>query len=108
MKSFFYSNKIAPRLAGTWRLDSLFSRHPPHRPARYRGIGSTPAPATFTKAFKDAVDYLPLFALAVYSAIYLVLPIYLQKKERLGLLPGYWFVLIAITLPLGLPDHQSK
>jgi hypothetical protein len=100
MNPFFYSNKIAPRLArhlAFWTgyfLSTLLTYLPDIRNWTHTQRG------TFTRAFEDAIAYLPLFLLAVYSAIYLILPIYL-KKRKLSLLVWYWLVLLAITIPIG-------
>jgi hypothetical protein len=100
MKRFFYSNKIAPRLArhlAFWIgyfLSVLLTHLPDIRNWTHTGH------ATFTRALKDAIAYLPPYLLAVYSAIYLVLPIYL-KRRKLSLLVWYWLILLAITIPIG-------
>lgn len=107
MKSFFYSNKIAPRLARhlafwTGYFLSTFLTYLPD--IRY---WTHAAPGTFARAFKDALAYLPPFLLAVYSAIYLILPIYL-KKRKLSLLVWYWLLLLAITIPIGYLITESS
>jgi sensor histidine kinase YesM len=98
MKSFIFSNKIVPRLArhlvfwgfyfilnlqiglpNFWRW-GLITRY------------------MLTTVFLEALRFLPIYLLAVYSAVYLILPIYLRKR-RLNLLFGYAFVLFTITIP---------
>ena len=107
MRSFFYSNKIGPRLARHlvfWTgyfISTLLTYLPDIRNWSHAG------PATFARAFKDAIAYLPPFLLAVYSAIYLVLPIYL-KKRKLSLLVWYWLVLLAVTIPIGYLITQAS
>jgi Histidine kinase len=107
MRSFFYSNKLAPRLArhlAFWTgyfLSTLLTYLPDIRNWSHAGRG------TFARAFKDAIAYLPPFLLAVYSAIYLVLPIYL-KKRKLSLLLCYWLMLLAITVPIGYLITESS
>ena len=107
MRSFFYSNKIAPRLArhlAFWIgyfLSVLLTHLPDIR--NWTNAGH----ATFTRALKDAIAYLPPYLLAVYSAIYLVLPIYL-KKRKLSLLVWYWLVLLAVTIPIGYLITQAS
>jgi two-component system LytT family sensor kinase len=100
MKPFFYSNKIAPRLARhlafwTGYFASSLLTHLPEI-SKWGHANHD----TFVDAFKDAIIYLPLFMLAVYSAIYLVLPIYL-KKRKIRLLVYYWLALLTISIPLG-------
>ena len=107
MKPFFYSNKRLPRLArhlAFWTgyfLSTLLTYLPDIRNWPHAGH------ATFARAFKDAFAYLPPFLLAVYSAIYLILPIYL-KKRKLSLLVWYWLVLLAITIPIGYLITESS
>lgn len=107
MRSFFYSNKLAPRLArhlAFW-MGYFVSTLLIHLPDITNWIHADRG--TFGMAFKDAIAYLPPYLLAVYSAIYLVLPIYL-KKRKLSLLVWYWFALLAVTIPIGYLITESS
>ena len=99
MKSFIFSKKIRPRLArhlAFW-ISYFASTLLTHLPDIRNWAHTTRD--TFTRAFDDAIIYLPLYLLAVYSAIYLLLPIYL-KKRKLRLLVFYWFALLAVSIPI--------
>jgi Histidine kinase len=100
MKELIFSKKILPRLArhgafwGLYFVASLLTHLP--EISKWGHADHT----TFVDAFLDAIIYLPLFILAVYSAIYLVLPGYLKTK-KIRLLVYYWFALLAISIPVG-------
>jgi hypothetical protein len=99
MKSFIFSHKILPRLArhlAFW-IGYFTSTLLTHLPDIRNWAHATRD--TFTRALDDAIIYLPLYLLAVYSAIYLLLPIYL-KKRKLRLLVFYWFALLAVSIPI--------
>jgi hypothetical protein len=100
MKSFIFSNKIRPRLArhlAFWAFYfavSLLIYLPNFW--RWSNLG----PGELTAACTMALGYLPIYALSVYSALYLILPIHLRKR-KLSLLIGYAIVLFAIAIPAG-------
>jgi len=98
MKSFFYSNKIAPRLSrhlAFWGCYFLLNMQT-GLPNFWRWGLITPY--MLTTVFLETLRFLPVYLLAVYSALYLILPIYLRKR-RLNLLFGYAFVLFSIAIP---------
>jgi two-component system, LytTR family, sensor kinase len=100
MKELIFSKKIAPRLARHLAFWGLYfgTNVLTHLPEISKWGQANHD--DLTGAFTDAIVYLPLYMLAVYSAIYLVLPIYL-KKRKLQVLFYYWFALLAISIPIG-------
>jgi hypothetical protein len=100
MRSFVFSKHIVPRLARHlvfWALyfaDNLLTNMLDAE--KWCQIDS----GQFTAAVVDALRFLPLFVLAVYSALYLILPLYLRKR-KISLLVCYTFVLLAITITGG-------
>jgi two-component system, LytTR family, sensor kinase len=100
MQSFIFSRHPAPRLArhlafwAVYFLNNLLTHE--SDVGRWWQIDRN----TFETGVSDALRFLPLFLLAVYSALYLILPIYLRKR-KISLLIGYAFVLLTITVPAG-------
>ena len=100
MKSFIFSNKIAPRLSrhlafwGIYFAGTLLLALP------NIGRSGTGYNEVFATALSDGLGYLPIHLLAVYSTIYLIMPIYLRKR-KLSLLLWYALVLFSITIPAG-------
>jgi len=111
MHPFIFSNKIAPRLARHlvfWFLyfaGTLLIHLPDIRSwgVINRGI--------FVTAFSDALSLLPVYLLAVYSAIYIILPIYLRNR-KLSLLVWYSLLIFTISIPVGYyiaeVDYMSR
>jgi sensor histidine kinase YesM len=100
MKSFIFSNKLAPRLTrhlafwGLYFAGTLLVDLPDIRRWGYT------TSQVFERAFYDAISYLPIYLTAVYTTIYLILPIYLRKR-KLSLLLWYALVLFTIAIPAG-------
>jgi hypothetical protein len=100
MHAFIFSNKIAPRLArhlafwGIYFAGTLLLHLPD---IRNWGLIDRDM---FATGFSDALSLLPIYLLAVYSAIYLILPIYLRKR-KLSLLIWYALVIFTIAIPAG-------
>ena len=97
MRSFVFSNHPAPRLArhlAFWAVyfTSVVLRHVPDDGNWQRINGEL-----FSNALLDALRYFPIYAVAVYTSIYLVLPVYLRKK-KLSILIGYSIIMIAATV----------
>jgi sensor histidine kinase YesM len=100
MKAFIFSKQILPRLArhlAFWcfyfAVSCLIALPEFWRwGAINRGMLAT--------IFGDALSFLPIYLLGVYSTLYLILPIYLRKR-KLSLLFAYAFVLLAISIPAG-------
>jgi two-component system, LytTR family, sensor kinase len=107
MHPFIFSNKIAPRLArhlafwGIYFAGTLLLHLPD---IRRWGLIDRDMLAT---AFADALSLLPIYLLAVYSAIYLILPIYLRKR-KLSLFVWYALVLFMIAIPAGYTIIETK
>jgi hypothetical protein len=100
MNSFIFSNKMAPKLArhlafwGLYFVGALLVAIPAAR------AGGASFNEVFATSMSDALGYLPIHLLAVYSTIYLILPIYLRKR-KLSLLLWYALVLFTIAIPAG-------
>jgi sensor histidine kinase YesM len=100
MHSFIFSNKIAPRLA----------RHLTFWAIYFAGTVLIGLPdfrnwglinrEIFRYAVSDALILLPIYLLAVYTAIYLILPVYLRNR-KLSQLVWYALVLFTIAIPAG-------
>lgn len=107
MHPFIFSNKIGPRLArhlafwGLYFAGTLLLHLPD---IRRWGLINRDMLAT---AFADALSLLPIYLLAVYSAIYLILPIYLRKR-KLSLFVWYALVLFMIAIPAGYVIIESN
>lgn len=100
MQAFIFSKKLWPRLArhlafwGFYFVISLWLYLPDFWTWGHLDRGS------FVASFTDALRYLPIYMLAVYSALYLILPLHL-KKRKISLLLAYAIVLFAIAIPAG-------
>jgi hypothetical protein len=100
MKSFIFSHKILPRLARHLAFWALY----------FVGVLLIDLPDILSsgrttredlaKVLSDALVYLPIYLVAVYSTIYLILPLYLRKR-KLALLGWYTLVLFTIAIPAG-------
>ena len=111
MHPFIFSNKIAPRLARHLVFWVLYFAgtlliHLPD--IRSWGVINRDI---FVTAFSDALSLLPVYLLAVYSAIYIILPIYLRNR-KLSLLVWYSLLIFTISIPVGYyiaeVDYMSR
>jgi sensor histidine kinase YesM len=100
MNSFIFSHKMGPKLArhlafwGLYFVGALLVALPAARG------GGTSFNEVFATSMSDALGYLPIHLLAVYSTIYLILPIYLRKR-KLSMLLWYALTLFTIAIPAG-------
>ena len=100
MNPFVFSKKAAPRLARHmtfWMLyfGCILLMNIPD----IRHWGSMDR-EMFRNAFTDAISYLPVYLLAVYSALYIILPLFLRKR-KLSLLLWYVLILFPVAITSG-------
>jgi hypothetical protein len=107
MYPFIFSKKIAPRFArhlafwtlyfGATLLTHLPSIQDWHLMPR----------EMVRNAFSDVLSLMPVYLLAVYSTLYIILPIYLRKR-RLSLLFWHALVLLVISVPAGYYIEEAE
>jgi sensor histidine kinase YesM len=100
MYSFVFSKKIAPRLArhlafwGMYFVCTILTYLPPI------GAWAQADRQLFAVALFDAVVYLPVYLLSVYSALYFMLPKYLGRPNN-RFLAFYSLLSLAVSIPSG-------
>jgi sensor histidine kinase YesM len=100
MYSFIFSKKIAPRLArhlafwGMYFVCTILTYLPPI------GAWAQADRQLFAIGLFDAVVYLPVYLLSVYSALYFMLPRYLGQPNN-GFLAFYALLSLAVSIPSG-------
>jgi hypothetical protein len=100
MYPFVFSKKIAPRLArhlafwGMYFVCTILTYLPPI------GAWAQADRQLFRVGLFDAVVYLPVYLLSVYSALYFMLPRYLGRRNN-GFLAFYALVSLAVSIPSG-------
>jgi len=100
MYPFVFSKKIAPRVArhfafwGMYFACAILTYLPPI------GAWAQVDYHVFGVAIFDTVAYLPVYLLSVYSALYIILPRYLGRRNS-GFLACYVVLLFAVSIPAG-------
>jgi sensor histidine kinase YesM len=100
MRSFVFSKKIVPRLArhlafwGLYFAGTVITYLPPI------GAWAQIDRQLLREAIFNTIAYLPVYLLAVYSALYFMLPRYLGRKNN-RFLVLYVVLLMAISIPSG-------
>ncbi len=104
MRSFIFSKHIVPRLArhlAFWVLyfAGVLLRNLPDIEG-WGQVNRDTFKNVLSGALSDVLHFLPIYLLAVYSVLYLVLPIYLRKR-KISLLVCYPLVVLAIAITAG-------
>jgi sensor histidine kinase YesM len=100
MHSFVFSKKTGPRLArhlvfwGLYFAGAVITYLPPI------GAWAQIDRPLLREAIFNTIAYLPVYLLAVYSALYFMLPRYLGRKNN-GFLVLYAVLLLAVSIPAG-------